>query len=145
MPAASDSTASALSPTELLVAYSDRMKAGDFEAVYDYFWPSFYSHGIARVAPNAPREMHIELEKRFWMDSAVAFPDRKIEIEVQVSEGQIVASNWTFSGTHSGGLYLGMEPNGAAVTINGTGIVRFENGRVIEHWGGPHCARGIGL
>lgn len=31
----------------------------------------------------------------------------------QVGEGQIVASNWTFSGTHSGGLYLGMEPNGA--------------------------------
>jgi len=26
-----------------------------------------------------------------------------------------------------------------------TAILRFRDGKVVEHWGGPHCMRGVGL
>ena len=29
--------------------------------------------------------------------------------------------------------------------IDGTAILRMRDGKVVEHWGGPHCAYGIGL
>jgi hypothetical protein len=32
-----------------------------------------------------------------------------------------------------------------AAEINGTGIVRFENGKIVEHCEGPHCMHAIGL
>jgi hypothetical protein len=28
---------------------------------------------------------------------------------------------------------------------NGTAILRMRDGKVVEHWGGPHCMIGIGL
>jgi hypothetical protein len=31
------------------------------------------------------------------------------------------------------------------VTINGTAILRMRDGKVVEHWGGPHCTKGVGL
>ena len=24
-------------------------------------------------------------------------------------------------------------------------IIRFRNGKIVEHWGGPHCQDGIGI
>ncbi|MBW2400474.1 MAG: ester cyclase, partial [Deltaproteobacteria bacterium] len=43
------------------------------------------------------------------------------------------------------GSYYGVPPSGNDIVINGTGIVRMRDGKVVEHWGGPHCANGIGL
>ena len=31
------------------------------------------------------------------------------------------------------------------VVINGTAILRMRDGKVVEHWGGPHCQQGLGL
>jgi ketosteroid isomerase-like protein len=41
--------------------------------------------------------------------------------------------------------YYGVQASGERVTINGTAILRMKDGKVAEHWGGPHCANGIGL
>ena len=30
-------------------------------------------------------------------------------------------------------------------THMGTAILRFRDGKIVEHWGGPHCMRGVGL
>jgi predicted SnoaL-like aldol condensation-catalyzing enzyme len=31
------------------------------------------------------------------------------------------------------------------VVINGTAILRMRDGKIVEHWGGPHCQEGLGL
>jgi hypothetical protein len=31
------------------------------------------------------------------------------------------------------------------VEINGTAILRIRDGQIFEHWGGPHCQKGLGL
>ncbi len=54
-------------------------------------------------------------------------------------------SNWTLTGTHTGAPFFGVPPSGKKVTINGTAILRFKDGKIVEHWGGPHCPRGIGI
>jgi rare lipoprotein A len=31
------------------------------------------------------------------------------------------------------------------VVINGTAVLRIRDGKIVEHWGGPHCQNGVGL
>jgi hypothetical protein len=38
-----------------------------------------------------------------------------------------------------------VSPSGDPVVINGTAILRIRDGKVVEHWGGPHCQDGLGL
>ena len=52
------------------------------------------------------------------------FPDLRIDVVDQVSEGDRVVSRWTLTGTH----------RGRRVTLPGITISRFENGRIAEDW-----------
>jgi len=63
-----------------------------------------------------------------------AFPDLKVEIHDQVSEGDKVTTRKTLRGTHRGEL-LGIAATDEAVTIDVIDIVRLEDGRYAEHWG----------
>ena len=58
----------------------------------------------------------------------------------------MVVSNWTLRGTHTGSAFYDVPPSGNKVEINGTAILRFDSeGKIVEHWGGPHCMKGVGL
>ena len=74
-----------------------------------------------------------------------AFPDIHYAIEDMIAEGDKIATRWTLTGTHTGGPYYGVPASGKRVTINGTGILGFRDGKIVEHWGGPHCMNGVGL
>jgi predicted ester cyclase len=52
------------------------------------------------------------------------FPDLRIEVVDQVSDGDRVVSRWTLDGTH----------RGRRVTLPGITISRFEHGRIAEDW-----------
>jgi predicted ester cyclase len=122
------------------------MEAGDYEAVFQFFSDDFYSHVAGRVTPDADRNQDIRLhEKEFWEQYKGAFPDGKMTINVLIESDDMVVSNWSLIGTHTGGYYYDVPPSGELTTINGTAIVRFKDGKIIEHWGGPHCQKGIGL
>jgi steroid delta-isomerase-like uncharacterized protein len=62
-----------------------------------------------------------------------AFPDIRITVEDQVAEGDKVTTRWTAVMTHKGELG-GVEPTGKRVTMSGTTIERFEDGKVVEAW-----------
>lgn len=130
-----------------LVEYTERIKNGDTDAVYEYFAPEFFTHVAKRVAPEAVGLDVRFGEVMFWQESANAFPDRAFTIEKawEIEEEDIVIANWTMTGTHTGGSYFGVPASGQRVEINGTAILRFAGGKIVEHWGGPHCMRGIGL
>jgi predicted ester cyclase len=132
---------------KIFIEYTDRIKNGDTDSVYEYFAPEFFSHAARRVAPEVVGSDIRAGEVIFWEESAKAFPDREFTIEKAwaVDDENIVIANWTMTGTHTGGSYFGAPPSGKNVEINGTAIVRFEDGRIVEHWGGPHCMHAIGL
>jgi predicted ester cyclase len=69
----------------------------------------------------------------------------QFSVELLIVSGDLVVSNWTLTGTHSGEAYYDVPPSGRRVTINGSAILRMRDGKVVEHWGGPHCMNGIGL
>ena len=129
----------------ILGQYSARMAAGDYDAVYEFFAPDFFSHVTPRVNPEAVGTDIRPQEKKFWETAKRAFPDMQFTVDLLLESGDLVVSNWTLTGTHSGGPYYEIPPSGRRVTINGTAILRLRDGKVVEHWGGPHCMNGIGL
>ncbi len=130
---------------KILGAYGARMAGGDYDAVYEFFAEGFHSHVTPRVNPAAVGTDIRPHERTFWEQARQAFPDFEMRVDLMLESGDLVVSNWTITGTHSDGDYYDVPPSGRKVTINGTAILRFENGKIVEHWGGPHCMRGVGL
>jgi predicted ester cyclase len=129
----------------VLGAYSARMAAGDFDAVFDTFAPEFHSHVSGRVSPDAAEGDVRPHELTYWKCARAAFPDMKFSVNLLIESGDLVVSNWTLEGTHTGAPFFGVAPSGRRVTINGTAILRMRDGKVVEHWGGPHCSEGLGM
>ena len=92
------------------------------------------------VAPNAvdhavPPGMPPTLEgaKQFFTAFLTAFPDLKYTIEDTIAEGDYVVQRVTGTGTMKG-AFQGMLPSGKRATWSEMHIVRFANGKVVEHW-----------
>jgi predicted ester cyclase len=130
---------------QILARYSTRMLAGDYDAVFEFFAPDFSSHVTGRVNPDAVGTDIRPYERTFWETAKAAFPDMNFAVGPLIESGDLVVSHWTLTGTHSGAPYYDVPPSGAFVTIAGTAILRFRDGRIVEHWGGPHCMKGVGL
>jgi predicted ester cyclase len=62
------------------------------------------------------------------------YPGLKLTVEMQIAEGQWVATCITAQGTHQG-HWMGIKPTGRAVTFTGVNINRIANGRIVEHGG----------
>jgi predicted ester cyclase len=128
-----------------LGAYHARMIAGDLTAVDDHFAPGFRSHVTARVDPSAETKDLRLVEAEYFRAVRAAMPDAAFRVDVLVERDDLLVSNWTIEGTHTGAPLFGAPPTNARRVINGTAIMRFENGKIAEHWGGPHCPFGIGV
>lgn len=104
---------------------------GDPEAVERFASESYRRHRSPGSEP-LDREQQIERLKGF----RVAFPDITIEVEDIVTEGDLLAFRSTMRGTHRG-EFLGIAPTGRQVTVGLVDMVRVEDGRFAEQWGGP--------
>lgn len=62
-----------------------------------------------------------------------AFPDLTRTVDLQIAEGDLVASAVTDTGTHAG-RFLNAPPTGRAVTVPGINFERVGGGRVLESW-----------
>jgi steroid delta-isomerase-like uncharacterized protein len=129
----------------LLGKYSAAMESGDGEAVYEFFSDDFHSHVTDRVAPERSGTDLRGEEQIWWQQARSAFPDMTFTVDLLIESDDLVVSNWTVSGTHSGTPFYDLPASGVPVTINGTAIVRIRDGQIVEHWGGPHCQKGLGL
>lgn len=129
----------------LLGKYSEAMFGGDTEAVYEFFGPDFHSHVTERVSPHRVGDDVRGDEQEWWQQVKAAFPDMEFTVDLLIESGDLVVSNWSVRGTHTGEPFFGLPPSGEPVHINGTAVLRIRDGRIVEHWGGPHCQRGLGL
>lgn len=64
-----------------------------------------------------------------------AFPDFHLTIDELSADGDKVWARMTGRGTNTGG-FMG-PPNGKSFEVAVFDLVRFENGRMVEHWGSP--------
>ena len=63
----------------------------------------------------------------------IAFPDMRITIAQQVSEGDLVVQTGTFEGTNSGELF-GMPATNKAANVAWMDMYRIQNGKIVEAW-----------
>jgi predicted ester cyclase len=129
----------------MLGEYSDRMFEGDAQAVQEFWAEDFESHVTRRVNPDAVGTDVRGHEAEYWQQARAAFPDMDFRVELLIESDDLVVSNWTITGTHTGEPFYDVPASGQPVEINGTGILRIRDGLIVEHWGGPHCQKGLGL
>jgi steroid delta-isomerase-like uncharacterized protein len=64
-----------------------------------------------------------------------AFPDVNYKIQNIVSDGEVVATKFEFSGTHKG-TFAGFAPTGRQSAVTGVHFARLVNGRIKKTWAG---------
>lgn len=129
----------------MLAEYSDRMEAEDWDAVYEFWGDDFRTHVTDRVNPDIAGTDVRGHEVTYWKEARGAFPDMTFRVDLVIEAGELVVSNWTIEGTHTGAPFYDVAPSGEKVIINGTAVLRIRGGKIVEHWGGPHCQNGVGL
>jgi len=106
---------------------------GRFDDLDQYFAPDFETHsGLPGMPPN------LASAKSIGPMAAQAFPDRKVEIQDIVAEGDKVYIRSRISGTNNGAgvPWLGQpEANGNKVDFESWIAYRFRDGKVVEAWG----------
>ena len=65
-----------------------------------------------------------------------AFPDLTLTVEEVVIDGDMVWGRATARGTHLG-PFMGMTPSNKKFAIQVFDMCKFDNGRIVEHWGVP--------
>jgi predicted ester cyclase len=62
-----------------------------------------------------------------------AFPDRRVEVQALMAEGNRVTVEWTLCGTQKRER-LGVPPSGRRECISALSSFRVEDGKIVEHW-----------
>ena len=70
------------------------------------------------------------------MSLRAAFPDLTLTVEEIVTDGDMVWGRATARGTHRG-PFMGIAPTNREFAIQVFDLCRFDNGRIVEHWGVP--------
>lgn len=96
-----------------------------FDEVTD---PKGVDHAVPPGLPHTPAGT-----KQFLMGFRAAFPDLKYKIEDTIGEGDYVVQRVTGTATMKGD-FQGMPASGKSATWSEIHIVRFANGKVVEHW-----------
>jgi predicted ester cyclase len=61
-------------------------------------------------------------------------PDLRLTVELQIAEGEWVATQVTARGTHAG-VWLGTRPTGRRLEMTAVNLDRVVDGRIVEHSG----------
>lgn len=107
---------------------SEAFNKGNYSVLRDHFNPDFIEHQFGLH----PTIEGVQADIQFLR---TAFPDFTLTIEDMVADGDMVWVRMTARGTNSGG-FMG-PPNGKSFEIAVFDQVRFQDGRIIEHWGSP--------
>lgn len=115
---------------ELVRRFVEAWNEADFETI-DELVAADAEHHDPTDPPDLPPGP--EGEKQLIRAYKSAFPDATLEIEDTVADDDRVAVRWTATGTHEG-EFMGVEPTGNEVEIDGFEINRIEDGRIAESW-----------
>ena len=110
--------------------------------IWEEIFPSGDVNGLAEVLaedgidhgarPDEPQGLSGAQQTMLWLRSV--FSEQRWEIRQVVGEGDIVVVYCTLHGRHTGDL-MGIPPTNREVAQDYVHIVRFRDGKVVEHWG----------
>ncbi len=62
-----------------------------------------------------------------------SFSNSQVLVLMQIAEGDLVATRWEITATHTGD-FMGLASTGKQATWTGVQIDRFEDGKIVESW-----------
>ena len=104
---------------------------GNLAALDDYLSADYRRH----VSPTVP-PLTLDGQKQRLAGFRSAFPDIALTLEDVLAEGDRVVFRSTIRGTHKG-AFQGIAPTATRVTVALLDMVRIQDGRIVEQWGGP--------
>lgn len=72
--------------------------------------------------------------KKSWEDFFKAYPDMREKINFMIADSNYVTVQFTMTGTNTGAV-AGIPATGKKVSVDGVDIVRYKDGKAVEHWG----------
>ncbi len=103
--------------------------AGDAGALAEVIASDGIEHG---ARPGEPQGLKGAIRTMRWLGTV--FSDQRWEIHQVIGEGDVVVVHASHRGRHTGEL-MGIPPTGHEVAYEYVHIVRFRDGKVVEHWG----------
>jgi predicted ester cyclase len=103
--------------------------SGDVGRLAEVVAEDSINHG---ARPDEPPGLAGVQQTMLWLGRV--FSDQRWEIQQVIGEGDVVVVYCTFHGRHTGDL-MGIPPTNRVVTQDYVHILRFEDGKAVEHWG----------
>ena len=105
--------------------------AGDLEGFAD-----LYTEDAELVTPEGTAQGRAAILE-LWRRDQVAFPERTVTIDVIVEQGDTIAGEWTWFGTHTGPFVMpdGTEvpPTGKRAEVKGMELAQMRDGKMAVH------------
>ena len=101
---------------------------GNLAVLDELFAPNFIEHQDGFVPPD------ITGLKNAIVGLRTPYPDLKLTIEELIASGDKTWARIIARGTHQA-PFMGRPPTGRSFTITVIDICRFEQGKIVEHWG----------
>lgn len=105
-------------------------ETGKFEDMSSIIAPDIIDHN----PEHSIKETGIEGLKESMEMYRGAFPDLKINVKLMTAEGDVVTSHYNMTGTNTGPM-AGMPATNKRMNVDGVDILRFKDGKAVEHWG----------
>lgn len=100
------------------------------DTVRELIAPECVAHGTSETGGDLRGpDGFLELQSRLLS----AFPDLHIEVQDVLAAGDKIAVRWTGTMHHLGNS-LGVAATGAEIKVNGIGLARIANGKLVEIW-----------
>jgi predicted ester cyclase len=109
--------------------WEEILPAGDADALAEIIAPNSIDHG---ARPDEPEGLEGAIATMHWLRSV--FSEQRWVIRRVIAEGDVVVVYARHEARHTGNL-MGIPPTGREVAYDYVHIVRFEDGRIVEHWG----------
>ena len=108
---------------------ANAFSTGDLSIFDEVMAPQYVEHN-----PTPGQAPGTEGLKQMATMMRTGFPDIQVTIEDLIAEGDKVVGRVTARGTHRG-EFMGTAPTNKAITMEEIHIVRFSQGKMVEHWG----------
>jgi steroid delta-isomerase-like uncharacterized protein len=105
------------------------MNSGNTQNLDQYIAGDFVEH---QIIPGFPAGL--EGLRQLITTMRAAFPDLQVKVDDTIASGDRVVCRTTMTGTQKG-AWMGAPPSGKSFSMQAIDIVRFQNGKGVEHWG----------